>query len=129
VAGSGTRLWPQGIGEVGTTVVNDAKGRTQFQLDVVGLQYGDRRAQSDARVVLLGEAKSGGKQRTVADLNRLRRIRDLLATRGSDVANATLAVFGRAGFDDNLRAAASDDAHVLLVDLTDLYASDPSTLS
>jgi len=129
VAGSGTRLWPQGIGEVGTTVVNDAKGRTQFQLDVVGLQYGDRRAQSDARVVLLGEAKSGGKQRTVADLNRLRRIRDLLATRGSDVANATLAVFGRAGFDDNLRAAASDDAHVLLVDLTDLYASDPSILS
>ena len=41
--------------------------------------------------------------------------------RGTDVASAVLAVFGRGGFDKALRAAEAADPMVRLIDLADLY--------
>ena len=73
------------------------------------------------RVVVLGEAKSGEQVRTLRDLERLRHIQGVLAGRGTDVASAVLAVFGRGGFDKALRAAEAADPMVRLIDLADLY--------
>ena len=89
---------------------------------MVALRRGDRAGDRGSRVVVLGEAKSGHEPRTTADLDRLRRIRELPAGRGIDVAHATLAVFGRNDFDSALRAAERADPHVPLVALEDMYA-------
>ena len=113
--------WPEPVGVVGATVVSDPAGRSQHQLDVVALRRGDRAGQQGARVVVLGEAKSGEQVRTLRDLERLRHIQGVLAGRGTDVASAVLAVFGRGGFDKALRAAEAADPMVRLIDLADLY--------
>ena len=64
---------------VGTTVVNDAAGRSQHQLDVVALQ--EQPSQRRSRVLLLGEAKHSTTARSMRDVVRLEQIRDLLARR------------------------------------------------
>lgn len=115
------RSWPEPVGVVGTTVVNDAQGRAQHELDVVALRRGDAAGQKTAHVVVLGEAKSGERVRTLSDLTRLQKIQELLDLRGTDVADAVLTLFGRSGFDDKLRAAATKSPNVLLVDLAELY--------
>ena len=120
--GSTPDAWQQSVGVVGSAVVNDAASRSQHELDVVALHRGDRAGQAGARVVVLGEAKSGERPRTIRDLERLRRIQGVLAARGVDVAEAVLVVFGRGGFDDELRAAQATDPMVRLTGLADLYS-------
>jgi len=53
-------------------------------------------------------------------LDRLRRVRSLLATRGVDTSAVRLACFSGAGFSGDLRAAEAR-GEVILVDLPRLY--------
>ncbi|GAA1993587.1 ATP-binding protein [Isoptericola halotolerans] len=113
--------WGQPVGEVGPAVINDARGRTQHELDVVALARGRRRHDEKAPIVVLGEAKSTNKQRTQADLNRLEHIRQVLQNSGRDVGRAQLALFSRTGFDESLTSEAAGREDVHLVTLEDLY--------
>jgi uncharacterized protein len=113
--------WDAEIGEVGGTVVNDPAGRARHQVDVVGLAVGERRQAKHPRVVVLGEAKSASQPRRIADVERLDRIRALLVARGVRAEGARLALFGRSGFDAELRRLARRRADVVLVDLATLY--------
>ena len=113
--------WDAEIGEVGPTVVSDPAGRAQHQVDVVALSLGERRQAKHPRVVVLGEAKSASQPRTTADVARLERIRSLLVARGVQAESARLAVFGRSGFDRDLRQLARRRPDVVLVDLPRLY--------
>ena len=110
------------VGEVGSTVVNDPSGRSQHELDVVALAEGERRQARDPALRAIGEAKSSDRVRTLADLERLDRVRGLLAARGVRAAAATLLLFGRSGFDDALTRAASRRGDVRLVDLDRLWS-------
>jgi AAA+ ATPase superfamily predicted ATPase len=113
--------WLEPIGVVGSTVLHDANGRSQHEIDVVALRRGDRAGQPQAKVIVLGEAKSGHRPRTTADLQRLRHIQSILVNSGIDAGEATLAIFGRAGFDDELAAAQATSNRVHLIDLDSLY--------
>lgn len=104
-------------GEVGSTVVNDQQGRSRRQIDVVVLAEGARRQQPGATIRALGEAKDSDRPRTIGDLRRLESSRELLAARGADVQGAKLLLFGRSGFDSELRSTAGSRADVELVDL------------
>lgn len=104
---------------VGATVVNDARARAQAEIDVVAV---DVAGPGRPRGLLIGEAKGGTATRTVADLQRLDRVRDLL--RGSDridVSGARLGLFARGGFAPQLVQAAKARRDVVLVDLDRLY--------
>lgn len=109
--------WPQPVGEVGSTVVNDRAGRAQHEVDVVALAAGQRRQAKDARVAVLGEAKASDRPRGVGEVVRLERVRELLAARGVDARDAVLAVFGRSGFTRELRGLSAARPDVRLVDL------------
>lgn len=109
------------VGPVGATTLSDPRGRTSHDVDVVALEEGEAAGRRDARVALIGEAKTANRPRDLADLDRLDHIRRLLVDQGTRAAGATLAVFSRSGFDRDLRAAASGRADVLLVDLAHLY--------
>jgi hypothetical protein len=109
------------IGELGRTVVNDPSGRAQHEIDVAALAPGHRRQSPGSMVTLLGEAKSSSSLRSVGDLTRLERIRALLVARQAAVPDATLLLFGRSGFDAELRRIADHRADVVLVDLDRLY--------
>ena len=61
--------------------------------------------------------------RTRADLARLERLRGQLAKR-AEVSQAKLLLFGRAGFDSDLRSLARASSDVELVDLARLYEGD-----
>lgn len=117
---SGDR-WGRPAGEVGPAVINDAKGRSQHEIDVVALERGRRRHDDKAPILVLGEAKSTTKQRTLSDLHRLEHIRQLLENGGRDAGRAHLALFSRTGFDENLARAAANREDVQLVTLEDLY--------
>lgn len=104
---------------VGRTVVNDASARAQAEIDVVAVDAADA---GRMRALLIGEGKGGTAPRTSADLQRLSRVRELLA--GSDrvdVREARLGLFSRGGFAPELRRAAKARDDVVLVDLERLY--------
>ena len=66
---------------------------------------------------MIGEAHCTNKRRSIADLRRLRHVRELLGTRAE---GARLVLFSRTGLaDDLLEAGARDD--VDLVGLSDMY--------
>ena len=115
--------WPEPIGEVGPTVVNDPAGRAQHRLDVVALPRGVPRHTGDAVPVVLGEAKASHRRRTIADLERLDHVRALLVGRGVPAGGAALALFARSGFDPDLQRAAAGRGDVHLVDLAELYGT------
>lgn len=112
-----TRTLGGAIGEVGSTVVNDPAGRQQHEIDVVALDEGERRQAHSPVIRAIGEAKASDRARTLADLDRLDRIRGLLIARGVRTASAKLLLFGRSGFDINLTQAAAERHDVELVDL------------
>jgi uncharacterized protein len=76
------------------------------------------------RVLSLGEAK-WNKVMGLRHLGRLRRARDLLSRKGFDVADAVLACYSGAGFDEALCSEARR-GRVRLVDVGELYRS-PAT--
>jgi AAA+ ATPase superfamily predicted ATPase len=116
---SGDSLFAEQPSEVGSGTVNDPANRTQIEIDVVALAA--QQADSPRRIVSLGEVKWGeiiGRHH----LDRLATARDLLRPKGYDTENTVLALYGGAGFTDELRAAAAADDRVLLVDLDRLYS-------
>lgn len=106
------------VHRVGAGTVNDPSRRTSHEVDVVafGLEDDNR-----SRILALGEVKWGEVMGT-GHLDRLARIRDLLAAQGrAGAAEARLACYSAAGFTDDLRARAAADPGIVLVGAADLY--------
>lgn len=106
------------VSTVGPAVLNDRQGRSQMQLDVVAVGAGANEVRA------IGEAKHTASRRTLSDLQRLERARELLVAAGHASAAARLLLFSANGFDANLREAARrrDDAE--LIDLQRLYSGE-----
>jgi hypothetical protein len=108
-------------GEVAATVVTDPVRRARIEIDVAVLSPawpGERR-----KALALGEAK-WSKVMGLRHLERLRRARDLISAKGDlDTSGTLLMCFSGAGFDDELRRQAREDARILLVDLETLYST------
>lgn len=103
---------------VGSGSVNDPAGRTSHEVDVVafGLDGDNRRP-----LLAIGEAKWGERMGR-GHLERLRRIRDLLAAQGRYGAEtARLVCYSGAGFSEELVERAAGDDEVVLVGLDALY--------
>ncbi|MGR6914639.1 AAA family ATPase [[Actinomadura] parvosata] len=100
-------------GTVTATVVNDRKGQAKHEIDVIAL---DKRA-GRAVVSVVGEAKATVTRRSVADLERLERLRGALAEQGHDAGSAVLALFSMEGFQRDLVEVARRRGDVLLVGL------------
>jgi hypothetical protein len=109
---------------VGTGSVNDPAARTSHELDVVVFGLAD---EGPEPVLAIGEAK-WNEVMSVSHLDRLRRIRDLLAAQGrTGAAKARLMCFSGAGFTDGLaREAAAAQHGVALVGPADLYGNSAS---
>ncbi len=107
---------------VGFVQVNDPGAKQQFELDVVAEAPGEK-VDGKPRLLAIGEAKASETPRTLGDLARLERIREILATR-AEVGKTKLLLFGRAGFEADLTATASKRQDVELVDLARLYEGD-----
>jgi hypothetical protein len=115
---SGHAVFAEQPSEVGSGTINDPANRTQIEVDVVA--FGAQQANGPRRIVSLGEAKWGeviGSQH----LKRLVTARDLLREKGYATDSTVLALFGGAGFTDELTATAELDERVLLIDLERLY--------
>jgi len=103
---------------VGSGTVNDAANRTSYEVDIVAFGLDD---DNRTPLIAIGEAK-WGEVMGVGHLERLRRIRALLAGQGRYGAErAKLACFGGAGFSDDLLSAADQDDSVVLIKPDDLY--------
>jgi hypothetical protein len=103
--------------EVGAGVVADPANRTQIQVDVVVLapaEHGQPR-----KILSLGETK-WDRVMDRRHVDRLRRVRDLLAVKGFDTRDTVLACYSGAGFHPDL--AADKPADVRLIGLDQLYA-------
>jgi AAA+ ATPase superfamily predicted ATPase len=109
------------VASVGPAVINDDKARAQHELDVVATT---RLTSGASEVIAIGEAKHTGRARTVADLDRLERIRTLLVARGAAPTATKLLLFSANGFDRNLTQAAASREDVELIDLDRLYNGD-----
>ncbi len=106
------------VAAVGAAIVNDAHNRSQHQLDVVAVA----RTASGATITrAIGEAKHTTRARSVADLDRLERIRLLLVRRDQATVDTKLLVFSARGFDRNLVSAANRRSDVALIDLERMY--------
>lgn len=104
---------------VGHGVVNDAAERTGHEVDVAVVGIAD-----DTRppLLVIGEAK-WNEVMGVTHLDRLRRIRGLIAAAGRYDTTATrLVCFSGAGFTSGLTDTAADSDVVELVDLARLYS-------
>lgn len=103
--------------KVGTGTINDPANRMTHQIDVVVVGHSNT---GRPPLLSIGEAK-WNEPMDVGHLERLRRIRSLLATQGQyDLAETRLACYSAAGFTDGLRAAAASP-DVLLVGPAELY--------
>jgi len=105
------------VATVGPAIINDTRGRTQHQLDVVALGSGG----AAAPVLAIGEAKHTARAMGLAELQRLEQIRSLLATRGRKADEAKLLLFSGGGFGSALTRAAASRTDVELIDLDRLY--------
>jgi hypothetical protein len=104
---------------VGTGTVNDPSARTSHELDVVVFGLAD---EGPEPVLAIGEAK-WNEVMSVSHLDRLRRIRDLLAAQGRPgAADARLLCFSGAGFTDGLAQQAGPKSGVVLIGPAGLYA-------
>jgi len=103
---------------VGHGVVHDPRARTGNEVDVavVGIADGTK-----PPLLAIGEAKWNDTM-GIAHVERLQRIRDLIAASGRyDTSRTRLLCFSGAGFNDKARAAAHTLPGVHLVDLPMLY--------
>jgi hypothetical protein len=115
-------LLPGGLpGPVGTTEVADQAARTKHEVDVIALAAGERPQGPRAKIALLGEAKATAARRGTGDLERLERIRALLADQGYGTDATTLALYSLHGFYPDLIDLADRRDDLLLVDLPTLY--------
>jgi AAA+ ATPase superfamily predicted ATPase len=108
------------LARVGATQVNDPAGRSQAEVDVVGIRAGE----DTTTVGLLGEAKFRTAPAGVVVLAQLERARDLLARSTTVQDDVKLIVFSASGFDRALLATAHERRDVELVDLERLYVGE-----
>jgi AAA+ ATPase superfamily predicted ATPase len=108
--------------QVGRTVVNDAVGRSQLELNVVVSGHRDS-PNEQPEILLIGEAKLSGSSIGLPALRRLARARELLARRGV-AGTPRLALFTAGQFAPALRREARTRPDVKLVDLERLYTGD-----
>ncbi|MFC6013470.1 AAA family ATPase [Nocardia lasii] len=113
---AGPAIFGDLVGHVASASINDAKSRTQIEVDVVVLAAEEPGLPK--RVLSLGESK-WDRVMDVGHVQRLERARELLAGKGYDVSSTLLACYSGAGFSPALRARND----VLLVDLETLYAA------
>jgi hypothetical protein len=107
-------------GIVAPAQVNDVRGRTAHQLDVVVL-----RVDGGKQAIAIGEAKWSAGPLGTGELRRLEHIRSLLADRSlADGARTKLLVFGSRGFSPALRREEATRSDVELIDLERLYRGD-----
>lgn len=104
--------------EVLAGTVADPANRTQIEVDVVVLA--PAAAGEPRRIIALGEAKWGDTLDR-RQLDRLRRVRDLLAVKGYDTRETVLVGYGGAGADPAWKSGSAGD-RVLLIGLDQLYA-------
>jgi hypothetical protein len=110
--------WPV---RVAAGTVNDSQNKTLHQVDVAVLRHADG---ATPLLLAIGEAK-WNEQMGLGHLERLRRIRDLLAGNEKlDTARTRLVCFSGAGFTDDLKEHRQRD-EVDLVGLADLYGHAP----
>jgi len=107
------------LARVGATQVNDPAGRSQAEVDIVGIRAG-----ASPKVGLLGEAKFRTEPTGVGVLAHLERARDLLTARVAVEDDVKLLVFSASGFDRGLLIAAHGRSDVELVDLDRLYVGE-----
>jgi AAA+ ATPase superfamily predicted ATPase len=106
---------------VGSGTVNDPANKTSHEVDVVafGLDDDNRRP-----LLSIGEVK-WGETMGMSHLERLRRIRTLLAAQGRYGAEtARLACYSAAGFHDDLVDAAERNDDIVLISAADLYSAE-----
>lgn len=103
------------VSAVRRALVPDAEQQKNHELDVVVL--GERN-----RVLAIGEVKWEERMGN-PDVERLRRVLGLLATRGHDTSDARVACFSSAGFSSELQREARE-GRVVLVDLERLYGGE-----
>ena len=109
-------------GRVGFVKVDLSEEEQGYELDVVVEGAGEK-VGGRTRLIAIGEAKASGVVRTKADLARLDRLRGQLGKR-ADVSQAKILLFGRAGFESDLRSVARARHDVELIDLARLYDGD-----
>jgi uncharacterized protein len=115
----GQQAFGTAVGQVCAGTVGDPANRTQIEVDVAVLAPAVSGA--PRKIVSLGEAKWGDIM-GMRHLERLRRARSLLTAKGYDTGGTVLACYSGAGFDPELRAAATTE-RILLADLERLYAT------
>jgi hypothetical protein len=110
------------LGTVGTCEITDSAAREKYAVDVVARAPGQQPRHAGSTVTLIGEAKATVHPRGLADLERLQRIRDVLAAQGhGQPESITLALFSLHGFHPDLLKTASRRQDVWLVDVPTLY--------
>ncbi|MCT9935088.1 ATP-binding protein [Planotetraspora sp. A-T 1434] len=109
------------IGYRGWTTVHDPETRKNHEVDLVGLEPYAVPRDKKARIVVIGEAKATRRPRGMKDLERLRRIRELLSKRRR-AADAKLVIFSMYGFSDALlKEAGNHPDEVVLFGLDELF--------
>lgn len=110
-----------GSSTIAAAVVNDRSGQAKHEIDVLGLD----RTSNRVSIALVGEAKATLALRTVADLDRLDRVRTLLTEQGHDTSGARIALFATEGFHQDVIDTATQRGDVLLADLNTIFGDDP----
>ena len=110
---------PNGPLQVAAGSVADPGRRRHIPIEVAVLA--PTPPEEPRRVISLGLARWDTVM-GVEHLDRLRRARELLASRGYDTGGTVLACYSAAGFDAELRRVGADPSDVLLVGLDDLYS-------
>ncbi len=105
-------------GRVGFIQVHDPDERKAFELDVAVMPPG-----SSKRLLAIGEAKGGREPRSISDIQKLERLRSLLAVR-ADTAGTKLMLFSRSGFEQEVIDMAAGRSDIELIDLRRMYEGD-----
>lgn len=113
-----TRLLTELPERISAGTVADPTRKTQIEVDIAATASG--KPGHPEAILGLGEVK-WGKTMTLRHLQRLHRARDLLAVKGFATADTSFLLCSGAGFDDQLRDAASR-GNVCLVGTSELYA-------
>jgi hypothetical protein len=110
------------VGPVGQTVIACREHKTGHEIDILALARGTRPRSPGAPIAFIGEAKHRDRRPGLAELRRLRHLRDLLTEAGHDASRAALGLFSVNSFTEELHAeAAGNRDSILLVSLKTLY--------
>lgn len=106
------------VSSVAPAVINDAQRRQQHEIDMI-IQGGS--GAETSRIIGIGEAKCTSTQVGVSELERLDRIRTVVAASHRSAVDAKLLLFSASGFDRALSDAAAARDDVELFDLETVY--------